>query len=434
MATIPGTDFETEEQRRKRANDLAKIGVQPPQSASPLTDINPPAPQNRVQTLAASPSPTPAAPQATPAAMPSPSPSASLPDFSSLDAIARNGATFGPQVQTQQYIQALQQLRASNPNLNASSFQSWLNANPGARNAVNSVFPQQAPSPQPSPLPPPAQPQGQPPAQPQVSNADYTNMVTNWLYKGQRDPRLDALQQSDPTAYWNVVKQGAQANLYLPGQADFQKQKYQDTINQANTELAKLDTQNQIAKQKADQEAAYGKTRADILASLPGIESNFNANAMATQQDAFKRLSPLAEARLNALGILQSGALPEAQAKIMGDLDRARSSRINDFDLNARSMADLQLPVDQLHGGIDLGLAGMNRGFSLDDVAAEEQFQMQLQYQALAMARQQREEQRRQGLLSSGLGITGAALGGYLGGPTGAMMGYGAGSQLGAYL
>ena len=73
----------------------------------------------------------------------------------------------------------------------------------------------------------------------------------------------------------------------------------------------------QVADQKAQEDslrAQQDATLAKVRGEVPGMQVKLGEDLLSQQSKAYDRMAPQLEARLNALGLLNSGALPEAQA------------------------------------------------------------------------------------------------------------------------
>ncbi len=177
-------------------------------------------------------------------------------------------------------------------------------------------------------------------------------------------------------------------------------------LEQRDTEKKQQDTARTTALDQRN------KTLAELKAKVPGLTAQLGENLLNEQQHAYERINPIIEQRLNALGLLQSGALPEAQAKYQGDLESQRQSRLADFSFDAANRFDLGMPYDiseqdiglqqqALMSDIDLQRAGLQRQFSSQDVANQEYLQRELAAQAAQQADKQRISQMQGGIISS---------------------------------
>lgn len=135
-------------------------------------------------------------------------------------------------------------------------------------------------------------------------------------------------------------------------------------------------------KQVADQTATEQRLRGEQDASLarvrgeiPGMQAQLGDDLLKQQQHAYTRMAPQMEARLNALGLLQSGALPEAQAKYQGDLEAQRQAALADFGTNAAQRLNIEQPLanssadvgrqyDSLKSNLDLAKTNLSQTFA----------------------------------------------------------------------
>lgn len=176
-------------------------------------------------------------------------------------------------------------------------------------------------------------------------------------------------------------------------------------IKAENDRILQLRQQEKAASDAAlaEQNKIREEARAKALAAIPGLQTQLGNDLLAQQQQAFSRLQPQVEARLNALGLLQSGALPEAQARIQGDLESQRQARIADFAVAARGNLELQQPIinagqsaqgvsDDLLRNIDLGRTAIQRQFALSDIFRQEEEARRQAAIALEEARRARRE------------------------------------------
>lgn len=190
------------------------------------------------------------------------------------------------------------------------------------------------------------------------------------------------------------------------------------------------------------QQAARQAAQTDLLARIPQYVDTLNQNLVNTEQKAMEQMRPQIDQRLNALGLLQSGALPQAYAQAQTGLDIARENQLNQFQSNAMNQVGLGIPLQGLAsdlsnqqastlGNIEANQGAVQRNFSIQDIYNQQQYQQQLQQQALYAARQNAGFNANKGLqntlISGGLGIGGALVGG----PAGAMIGSGVGNMFG---
>lgn len=206
----------------------------------------------------------------------------------------------------------------------------------------------------------------------------------------------------------NSTKTGERTIYVPPPAGGTGSDQYAQLLAQIKAENDRIIQQRQEEKAASDAAlAAQNKIREDArtqaLAALPGIQQKLGADLLDQQKQSFSRLQPQIDARLNALGILQSGALPEAYAKYQSDLESQRQAKLADFSTSAANSLQIQQPIvnagqnaqgvsDDLLRNIDLGRAGLSRQFALSDVFRQEEMARQQMAQALAEARRARQE------------------------------------------
>lgn len=163
-------------------------------------------------------------------------------------------------------------------------------------------------------------------------------------------------------------------------QARQDQQKYQ---NDQKAQLAqdKADMAANLANQQATQQATNTElaakqeaARQQALASVPGLQEKLGADLLSQQEYAYKRMAPQMEARLNALGLLQSGALPEAQAKYQGDLESQRQATLANFGTNAQQQLSIQAPQALTEADVNRQSAAMNANLALGTQNLSQQF------------------------------------------------------------
>lgn len=166
---------------------------------------------------------------------------------------------------------------------------------------------------------------------------------------------------------------------------------YRESRDQANQQ--RIQEQQQMADNDAKQQALYDKQVADqkaaedslraqqaeslakVRGEVPGMQAQLGEDLLNQQTHAYERMAPQLEARLNALGLLQSGALPEAQAKYQGDLEAQRQAALADFgtsaarELNisqplANSSADVGRQYDSLKSNLDTAKTNLSQTFA----------------------------------------------------------------------
>lgn len=191
-------------------------------------------------------------------------------------------------------------------------------------------------------------------------------------------------------------------NLALPLQAAQEKK---DITSQADT-------------QAQEREAM----RKEMLAKIPGLRDRLGEDLLKQQNYAYSQISPQIEARLNAMGILQSGALPEAQTRAFKDLEMSRQGRLDDFSREATNNLELNLPYASLqtsqgdkqgalNAGMELSRAGISRMFQENDLSKAYGQQSELSRLALEEARRAREQANKTGMWQAGLGALGQMAG-----------------------
>lgn len=127
----------------------------------------------------------------------------------------------------------------------------------------------------------------------------------------------------------------------LAAQAKQDAQMAQDKADMAANLAEQKKTQEETnTKLAAEQEAARQKS----LAAVPGMQQQLGSDLLAQQQAAYTKMAPQMETRLNALGLLQSGALPEAQAKYQGDLETQRQAKLAQFGMDAQNQLSILQP------------------------------------------------------------------------------------------
>lgn len=133
---------------------------------------------------------------------------------------------------------------------------------------------------------------------------------------------------------------------YNDAQAAAQQQQAQQQAmlqQQQTQQQAQLASQAQqqsdaAAKQQAMEQSALSNAQAQIAPTQQALGQNL----LAQEQQAYTKMTPQMEARLNALGLLQSGALPEAQAKYQADLESQRQAALATYGTNANQALQQQ--------------------------------------------------------------------------------------------
>lgn len=148
-------------------------------------------------------------------------------------------------------------------------------------------------------------------------------------------------------AYAGERARSQAAQQYRDSQRNAQQQRAEEKAQFAENETRQQELYDrQVAEQKAtedrlraEQTAAIARARGEV----PGLTTKLGEDLLGQQEHAYARMAPQLEARLNALGLLQSGALPEAQAKYQADLEAQRQAALADF----RGSADRELSIDR---------------------------------------------------------------------------------------
>lgn len=141
------------------------------------------------------------------------------------------------------------------------------------------------------------------------------------IYSGQQAQKAQARAISSAQDQANQQRADQQAQY-----ADQQKQMAATTAsNLAQEQKTKQDTMAAQAQALADEKAAIG-TGSQTL-----------SNTLANQNTAaFTKEQPLIEQRLNALGLLSSGALPAQQAKYQADLQSQADAALGNYQVGAQ--------------------------------------------------------------------------------------------------
>ena len=154
-------------------------------------------------------------------------------------------------------------------------------------------------------------------------------------------------------------------------QAKQDAQMAQDKADMAANLKAQEETQRATNTELAGKQEA---ARQQALASVPGLQEKLGADLLSQQEYAYKRMAPQMEARLNALGLLQSGALPEAQAKYQGDLESQRQATLASFGTNAQHQLSIQAPQALTEADVNRQSAAMNANLALGTQNLSQQF------------------------------------------------------------
>ena len=213
---------------------------------------------------------------------------------------------------------------------------------------------------------------------------------------------------------------------------------YREVFDKARQEASeRLSVLKMRGEQESQQEKARlsardqrTKTLAELQAKVPQLRQQMGDELLKEQQHSFERMNPIIEQRLNALGLLQSGALPEAQAKYQADLESQRQARLGEFEIGANqnlqlnmpwdiSEQDLGLAADTMANDMDLQRAMLQRSFSNSDALSAEIMQRELAAQAAAQANKQRIAGQQGAIISGLFQLGGAGISAGMGGAGG---------------
>ncbi len=160
------------------------------------------------------------------------------------------------------------------------------------------------------------------------------------------------------------------ARQYRQARADAQTQQQAQERN-----LAAYESEQKALydKQVADQKATEDRLRSEQAASLekvkaevPGMQAQLGSDLLGQQEKAYAKMDPQIEARLNALGLLNSGALVEAKAKAQGDLESQRQAALADFGTNASQRLNIDQPLANSSADVNRQYEGLQRNLDLD--------------------------------------------------------------------
>lgn len=170
---------------------------------------------------------------------------------------------------------------------------------------------------------------------------------------------------------------------------------------QRNREAAQLEAdkaemraleERQRAEQTATEERLrreQGEALTRVRGEVPGMQAKLGEDLLAQQQKAYSRMTPQMEARLNALGLLQSGALPEAQAKYQGDLEAQRQVALADFGMSASRELNIDRPLAYSSEDVGRQYEGMRRNLETAGTNLSQQFANQNIFNQNEAAREQ---------------------------------------------
>lgn len=191
------------------------------------------------------------------------------------------------------------------------------------------------------------------------------------------------------------AKQYAQARQ----DAQAQQQQQQAMLQQQQQQQAALASQQTAQQQEtyAQQQQAQKDALAAAQAQIPVIQGQLSQSLSDSQKQAMTSQEPLIEGRLNALGLLQSGALPAQQAKYQADLASQAQQELANYGTSANqaiqnqalaytgtNTADLQSNLQQT---LQNQQAALNQQFAGQDTAYQNQV-AQSQYLANLQAAQ----------------------------------------------
>jgi membrane protein involved in colicin uptake len=156
------------------------------------------------------------------------------------------------------------------------------------------------------------------------------------------------------------------------------QQQYNDARAQA--ERQRTAEQQQMADNERRQEELYQKQVAEqkstqdrVRAEIPGMKDQLGADLLTQQEAAYNRMTPQMEARLNALGLLQSGALPEAQAKAQKDLEMQRQAALADFSTSATRETEIARPYEDMKSRLETQRTNLAQTFANQNVYNQNQ-------------------------------------------------------------
>ena len=159
-----------------------------------------------------------------------------------------------------------------------------------------------------------------------------------------------------------------------------------DALDQRSAEQNRIrqeaiDAERLGEKQRAEQAATEERLRSEQQATLekvrgevPGIRAQLGADLLAQQEKAYAKMDPQIEARLNALGLLQSGALVEAKARAQGDLESQRQATLADFGTNAAQRLNIEQPLVNSSADVGRQYEGLQRNLDFDRSALSQRF------------------------------------------------------------
>lgn len=210
----------------------------------------------------------------------------------------------------------------------------------------------------------------------------------------------------------------AQQQKYAQEQAQQLQQQ-----QQAALDLAAQQSQQQsqtLADIKAQQAAAIQQEQA----AIPGIQDQLNQSLIAQNRQAVTDYQPLLEQRLNALGLLQSGALPAQQAKYTAGLDSQRQAALANYAIQAQQQiqgqqaanvgTDVNLQQQNLIQNLQTGQQNLAQQYANQNIANQNNLAYQQYVNSLQAAQNQAAQQAAGAYLNFG-GQIGSGLIGYYG-------------------
>lgn len=171
--------------------------------------------------------------------------------------------------------------------------------------------------------------------------------------------------------------QAEQKREYAQAQADAKAQQAQQAALLQDQQAKSQALSTQQSQEQKDAFAAQQALQQNALTTAQGqIPINQKAlsdSLIASEQQAQTAMNPALEARLNALGLLNSGALPAQQAIQQANLDSQRQQALTQYGVNANSAIQNQA----------LGYAGNDASFlqnNLNTTLNNEQNSLQSQF------------------------------------------------------
>ena len=206
--------------------------------------------------------------------------------------------------------------------------------------------------------------------------------------------------------------------------------------NNAETTKQKAELDEFRTKAETQMFGSAGGTLQDAL-SNPGGELGQLSDILRKQQtDVFQQeLKPLIDQNLASMGLFDSGARVEQQAKALGGLERGRQDSLLQAALGGRETIR-GMEQSGIYGQQANRQASLQNAFDLQRTGISMAFQRQLEQERAGLAQQLSQRKGASGLggLGGMLGGIGGGLAGFaVGGPMGAMIGSQLGGGLGGY-